>query len=250
MIALPIVFLSGIIGYLLENKQNQKHEYTQMLDKSRSNFYELQAAKYALEKAHRDIVEITELNERNRIARSIHDNLGHKLVGIKMLLEASIAVKGQDEHQSEHLVKRTVSELAESIDLLRDTVYDLKPNKDVGLRNIKHIIKRFHFCQINLETKGDLNTIDGGLFAIIEQNLKEGLTNISKYSNANQVKVLIETNKKYTRFAIEDNGSNIDFIQEGLGLSGIRERVENRNGTFSIDTREGFKIYSFFSKER
>lgn len=249
---IPILFLSGLLGQVMRLKNEIEDEYIKTSDDNRRKYYELEESKLILEKAQLDIILNTEVNERNRIARSVHDNIGHKLVGTKMILEAAVAIRAENEQKSDELTQRAVKELSESVDLLRDTVYDLKPNKEVGINNIKHIIKNFRFCQTEFKAQGDLNNISSGLFAVIERNLKEALTNISKYSNATLVSVIIENTDKYTRFIISDNGSSVSagFISEGLGVSGMRNRVENIGGTFTIDCDNGFKLYTFFPVRR
>jgi signal transduction histidine kinase len=248
MSVLGIYFLSAFIGYMASSKDNIEQVNKENEDTSRKNIYELETAKAKLKYSQIDLINITELNERNRIARSIHDNLGHKLIGSKLLLEAAVAISKTDSSKSTTLVSRVVNELTESVDLLRDTVHDLKPNKDIGMSHIKNTINRFNFCEIDFETSGDLNDISSGLFAVIELNLKEALTNVSKFSTANKVEVKIENTPKYTRFSITDNGAGINYINEGLGLSGMRERVENIGGTFTIDYDDGFKLFMFFPK--
>jgi len=244
----PVYLLSGLLGYVVASKHDIEVKHFQIVDDNRRSIYELEEAKVKLRMSQIDLIQVTELNERNRIARSIHDNLGHKLVGSKMLLEAASAISGKDNQKSDQLIERVINELGESVDLLRDTVHDLKPNQDVGITNIKNIIKRFRFCTVDFETQGDLNSISSGLYAIIERNLKEALTNVNKYSNATLVNIKIEVTEKYTRFSVTDNGTGTQYINEGLGVSGMRERVENIGGTFTLDFNSGFKLYMFFPK--
>jgi len=245
---MPVYLLSGLLGYVVASKHDIEMEHIQTFDDNRRSIYELEDAKTKLHTSQIDLIQVTELNERNRIARSIHDNLGHKLVGSKMLLEAASAINGKDSDKSEELIKRVINELGESVYLLRDTVHDLRPNQDVGITNIRNIIKRFAFCTVDFKTEGDLNSISSGLYAVVERNLKEALTNVNKYSNATLVHINIEVTEKYIRFSVTDNGTGTNYINEGLGISGMRERVENIGGTFTLDFSSGFKLYMFFPK--
>lgn len=244
-----LYFLSCLIGYLLSENRKTKEAYYNSLDEGRRNIYELESAKTNLNNSQDELIEITELNERNRIARSIHDNLGHKLVGSKMLLEAAHLVREQDPEKSNNLVERVIGELSESVDLLRVTVHDLRPNQEVGMSHIKSIVDRFTFCPINFESSGNLNEISSGLYAVLQLNLKEALTNISKYSTCTEIQINLEISTKFTRFIIKDNGSSIEYLSEGLGLSGMRQRIENIGGTFTVDYEDGFKLYMFFPKK-
>jgi signal transduction histidine kinase len=76
----------------------------------------------------------------------------------------------------------------------------------------------------------------------IVTNIKEALTNITKYSSATKAYISIEVNEKYIRLYIKDNGVGSKKIKEGLGLSGMRERVRNVGGSISISSEDGFLI--------
>jgi signal transduction histidine kinase len=245
---IPFLLFSLACGYLLRKNVDLEDLHYHALDEGRRTIYELETAKSKLKTSQDDLISMTALNERNRIARSIHDNLGHKLVGSKMLLEAAYSIQSSDQDKAQVLIERVIGELTESVDLLRETVHDLSPNQDVGMGHIKNLIKKFHFCPIHLETKGDLNGISSGVYAVIQLNLKEALTNVSKYSTGDRVDVTIESTKKYTRFSIRDNGHGKDYINEGLGITGMRERVNNIGGTFTLDYQDGFKLYMFFPR--
>ncbi len=244
----PLLFVSGLFGVAIKDRDEKSADYKIVFDNERRQRYELEAAKQKLQKNTEDIIHITELNERNRIARSIHDNLGHKLVGTKMILEASKAIREKDSIKSNELVERVILEISESVDLLRETVHDLKPKHIVGINSIKAIVDDFKYCEISISFTGDTNSISSGVIAIIVSNLKESLTNITKYSAATKVDIKMESTNKYVRFFIKDNGVGSDYISEGLGLSGMRQRVENIGGTITINSRGGFEICSFFPK--
>jgi len=243
---LLLYLASGLLGYYAGKKKDIEADYLEAMDQTRRTIYELEGAKSRLHHSQNDLVHMTELNERNRIARSIHDNLGHKLVGTKMLLEAAHALNKKGSDQEKALTQRVIKELAESVDLLRDTVHDLRPNQEVGLKQVKTLVDQFSYCPIQLVTQGDMNQISSGLYAILQVNLKEGLTNISKYARCKRVQVRLEVSKKYVKFVIEDDGVNTGIITEGLGLSGIRQRVENIGGTFTINQAKGFQLHMFF----
>lgn len=242
---IPLFALAIAFSIVMKEKYKKENEFIELYDTERKNRYELETAKNQLLKANEDIISVTELNERNRIARALHDNIGHKLVGINMILQASSAVRYKDQDKADELTNKAIKELTDTVDLLRDTVHDLKPNKIVGIKVIEKIIEDYNFCEVSFTTKGDMNTIPSGILALMSQNLKEALTNASKYSSATLIKVNLEVSKKYIRFLIKDNGMGAKEIVDGLGISGMRERVENIGGTFTINKNDGFEVISF-----
>lgn len=245
-ILMAFYFLSTLLGMSMGSNAKIREAHVQAMDAGRRNIYALESAKAKLNKNSQDLVRLTELNERNRIARSIHDNLGHKLVGSKMILEAAYALKDTNKSKADGLIKRVVCELESSVDLLRDTVHDLKPAEDVGLNHLKAIIERFNYATVDFNHQGDLNAISSGLYAVMAVNLKEAFTNISKYSSGDHVEVILEHTGKYTRLIVKDNGQGQTLINEGLGISGMRQRVNNIGGTFTVNHQDGFQLYMFF----
>ena len=243
---IPLFALAIAFSIMMKEKDKKENEFIELYDTERKNRYELETAKNQLIKANEDIISVTELNERNRIARALHDNIGHKLVGINMILQASGAVRYKDQDKADELTNKAIKELTDTVDLLRDTVHDLKPNKTVGIKVIEKIIADYNYCEVSFTTKGDMNSISSGMLALMSQNLKEALTNASKYSSATLIDVNLEASKKYIRFLIKDNGIGAKEIVDGLGISGMRERVENVGGTFTINKDDGFEVVSFF----
>jgi signal transduction histidine kinase len=163
-----------------------------------------------------------------------------------MQLQAAYKLHGRDSQKSADILKKSIEALAEAITLLRDTVHNIKPKEKLGVEYIKNIINDFKFCDINFSFSGDFNRISPNYLEIFCTNIKEALTNVSKHSNATRVDIKIDINELYTRVYIKDNGNNSNNdskkITEGLGLSGMRERVLNANGSISISSEDGFMI--------
>lgn len=242
---LPMYGLAIGFGSLYQEVKQKEDDFLLLYDQERQHRYKLQRTQNELLLANENIVSITELNERNRIARSIHDNLGHKLVRVNMILQAAQAVKDKNPVKSDDLTHRAINELTESVNLLRDTVHDLKPNKDVGLKSFENIIKNYTFCKVVYETSGNLNQIKSGHLAVLSQSLKEALTNSSRYSKATLINVQLDVTVKYVRLCVGDNGHGSTSFNEGLGITGMRDRISNLGGTLTINREKGFEIIMF-----
>ncbi|WP_032122594.1 sensor histidine kinase [Clostridium amazonitimonense] len=243
---LPSYALYGLLCFII-GRERKKSSYINNLyksthDKERRYIYELESTKQKLMNSSREIVYLTEAKERNRIARTLHDNLGHKIAGILMQLQASRQVALKDQDKMLQLLDKSIEGLSSSLELIRDTVHNIKPKENVGIEYIKKLIEDFTYCNVEFKYKGDFNNVNSLEMEIITSTLKEALTNISKYSKASKVNIEIDANVNFIRIYIKDDGVGAENIKEGLGISGMKERLKNIGGNLSISSQDGFMI--------
>jgi signal transduction histidine kinase len=188
--------------------------------------------------------------ERNRIARDLHDSVKQQIFGLGMQLGAAKALlKTNPEatenrlNEAENLLKQVQAEL---VDLIRE----LRPQDDEDLaerlENYLQTWSRQNYISADFfadETVIISQTVENTLFKIAQ----EALANITKHSQAD--KVLIELKKDRTEIIlrITDNGIGFETknLQNGIGLETMRERAESLNkGSFSIKSinKKGVKI--------
>jgi signal transduction histidine kinase len=188
--------------------------------------------------------------ERNRIARDLHDSVKQQIFGLgmqlgaaKVLLKTNPQATAERLNEAENLLKQVQAEL---VDLIRE----LRPQEDEDLteklENYLHDWSRQNSISADFFVNENIKipqTTENTLFKIAQ----EALANITKHSRAD--KVLIELKKVGTgiRFLISDNGIGFDSdnSQKGIGLETMRERAESLNkGSFLIESRDkqGVKI--------
>lgn len=226
---------SMIIAELKEiNKKLNESNYKLIVEKNNNEDYEMQ---------HEHVIK---LQERNKIAQELHDKVGHTISASIMQLEASKLVAKSDKEKAAYLVDNVIKVLREGMDSIRLTLRNLKPPQEIlGINKIKLSCKEFEMqsgIKVSFSINGDINLITPKYFKIIQDNLKEGFTNITKYSSATEVEVKLVIYNKFIRFEIKDNGEGSKSITKGLGLRGMEERVENAGGTLSIVCEDGFTI--------
>jgi signal transduction histidine kinase len=164
-------------------------------------------------------------------------------------LQAAYKLYDRDGEKSRVILKKSIEGLSESVTLLRDTVHSIKLNENLGVEYLKKIIDNFSFCPVDIQFNGDFNKIPPNHMEILGTNIKEALTNASKYSKASKVEIKIDSNEMFTRLYIKDNGIGCDKIKEGLGLSGMEERIRNIGGTMSVSSDNGFLIVCIIPKD-
>ncbi|WP_237086971.1 sensor histidine kinase [Paenibacillus ihbetae] len=210
----------------------------------------MEQAKAQLLLASKEIAGITEVKERNRIAREIHDSVGHNLAGIFIQLQAAQKIHVKDENKAMSIVKTSIDGLANTIELLRDTVHNIKPRESLGADYFQGIIENYQFCPVELQMSGDFNSVPSAHLELLSATIKEALTNTARYSQATMVEIKIDVNPVYTRLSVKDNGIGSANIKEGLGLSGMKERTRNLGGSFSFHSQDGFMIVCVIPRQK
>lgn len=244
-----LVSLCASFGFISCRLREKEKIFKSVYDKERSYRYELESIKQKLINSSKEIAHIAEIKERNRIARDIHDNIGHSIAGILMQLQASRKLFSKNNEKAEELLDKSIAGLADTLTVLRDTVHNIKPRETLGIEYIKNIIDNFNFCKINFSFNGDFNTLSADYIEIISTNIKEALTNASRYSNATNIDISLEANDKFVRLYIKDNGVGCQIVKEGLGLSGMRDRIRNIGGSISISSDNGFLIVCIIPRD-
>lgn len=195
------------------------------------------------------IAEITaEINERSRIAQSLHDHVGHEISGALIALRTAVKLYGNNDARAGELLARTVARVESASERLRETVHNLKPSQTADISTLSDLCESFEFCEVEFKVGGDVS--DAGCWELLVANLKEGLTNVSRHSCATKVKVSVDGNADYVRLTIADNGKQSGEIKFGLGLTGMKERVRNSGGTLTVGAEDGFKIVCVIPKRR
>ena len=180
--------------------------------------------------------------ERQRISRELHDGLGQKMVALKLAMEST-------NKQNEEKVRETIEEakinFAKAIDELRQISNNLAPNilyesgLDIALKNLCTSLSRTTNLYIDFSTHGELEAK-----FYIYRIAQEALTNAIKHSEANKIEVQLIGNKDSLILIVEDNGKG--FIPEnknseaGNGMFNMKERAALLNGTFVVETEQGF----------
>ena len=181
------------------------------------------------------------LQERNRIAREIHDSVGHSLTAQSIQLENATLFLGKNQEkaayhlqQARQLGKDALQNVRQSVATLRN--HPLK-NRSLNIA-VEKLIEEFKHnsgmaiaFNINLSTSPSIE-ITTALYRIVQ----EALTNISKHSNATQVHLTLAEKNNRIYLYIQDNGQGFNPTENttGFGLQGMRERTESLDGKFEL----------------
>jgi signal transduction histidine kinase len=189
------------------------------------------------------------LEERNRMARDIHDTLAQGFTGVIVQLEAAEdAISCAHDKEADKHLRRAADLARQSLKEARRSVHALRP--DALQRSnfwdaLKRIIKSTT-AGTALHTTCELRGKVPELPSIWEENLlhigQEALTNTLRYAAARNFRAHLNCNGKGVRLELQDDGAGFDLSDRnggGFGLTGMRERVEQMEGDLQITTAPG-----------
>lgn len=246
------LFILIAFSFLLMKKTSENanltNEYKRLRDTSQELNMLMEQKNTALIEKQDYEIHLATLKERNRIAREIHDNVGHLLSRSILMIGATIAMN-QDKKLAEVLdgVKETLSNAMNSI---RQSVHDLHDESIDLKEEIKRLVEEFMFCPISYEYDMT-NNIDRVIKYSFITIIKEALVNIVKHSNATQVTIIVREHPGLYQLLISDNGTSTKgSLTGGIGLENMKERVTNLQGMIVISTDQGFRIFISVPKKQ
>lgn len=256
--ALTGILFLVVISIWMNIYYHKNSDLKQLLIVTRDNSAELTIAlknknKYLIEKQDYEIYSAT-LRERNRIAREIHDNVGHMLTRSILQIGAIITMNKDSE------LRPFLDGIKDTLDLamtsIRTSVHDLH-DEAIDLKEAIHEIATKGANRFELKVDFDMSKdIPRNIKYCFISIVKESISNINKHSNADLVNISLREHPAFYRLEVEDNGTvpagfNFDeYESNGIGLSNIKDRIDSFNGTCNIYTKNGFKIVISIPKIR
>ena len=200
-----------------------------------------------LQQKNKDLIEkedhelhIATLKERNRIAREIHDNVGHML-SRSILQSGALSAINQQENMQQPL-------------------NDLKDTLSLAMTSVRESVHGLHDGSIDLESAvSELLSGLAGYQASFAYDMgrfvpapvkycfisivKEALSNTARHSNATELTIVLREHPSLYQLMVKDNGTAASLGGSGMGITNMQERVKHLNGILSISTEHGFQIF-------
>ncbi len=196
---------------------------------------------------------VISLRERNIMAQKLHDHLGHRITSSIMQLEVTKETLGKNNEISMKYLLSAMENLRVGMEEIRTVLRNVKPkDRTITIENIKKLLLEFQYnsgIKTHFHLEGEVEKLGVKRLIVIEENIKEALTNTLKYSKASQINVSILIYNKVARIEIKDNGQGSSNIKKGLGLIGMEERLEKINGNMKIDGSDGFTLNMILNLE-
>lgn len=227
---------------------NEKEHILSLNRKLNETNSELQKANLQLEKYAEEKEQMVATRERNRLAREIHDTLGHALTGIITGTEASIALMDVAPDMAKEQLKVITEVARQGITDVRRSVKALRPDAlekydlEKAILNIVEEMRQVSNIAIDYQCRTSLHGFNNDEEEILYRIVQEGITNAIRHGKATAI--WIDISRKYNMLIvrIKDNGCGCAEMKKGFGLHHMEERLELLQGTLSYNGEEGFTI--------
>jgi signal transduction histidine kinase len=212
---------------------------------------ELQEAHLQLKDYAAGIEQLAISEERNRLAREMHDTLGHRLTVAAVQLEGAQRLIPTDPQRAARMLGTVREQVSEALGELRQTVTALRTPLEVDLPlefSLERLAKSFQAATalpvlINLETglSQQAGRISLAQRLAVYRTAQEALTNVQRHTHADQVWLDCTLENDCLVLSVRDDGAGIDpqALRPGYGLRGLEERAAQLGGSLQIDNPAG-----------
>ena len=189
--------------------------------------------------------------ERNRLAREIHDTLGHALTGIITGTEASIALLDVAPEMAREQLKVIVEVARQGITDVRRSVKALRPDAlekydlEKAILSTVEDMKKVSNVDIDYHCDTSLHGFNNDEEEIIYRIVQESITNAIRHGHATAIRIDIHRNYGTLIMKIQDNGIGCADIKKGFGLHHMEERLALLQGSLHFSGENGFTIEAY-----
>ena len=236
IIAVPI-YAAGYVFFAIFAQQTAKAEAARA--ESERLLLELQAAHRQLQEYAMQAEELAVQQERNRLAREMHDTLGHRLTVSSVQLQAAQRLLPSAPDRAGEMVGAVLEEIREGLRELRSTVATLRAPVEAdlalgpALTRLASSFEQATGIAVHLAVPADLPPLTPGQRHALYRGAQEGLTNIQKHAGAGQAWLELACDNGTVALRVRDNGSGATSNGNGaagFGLHGLRERAAQLGG--------------------
>ena len=214
---------------------------------SQSLLAELQEAHGQLQEYALHAEEMAVVQERNRLAREMHDTLGHRLTVAAVQLEGAQRLCAADPKRAEDIVGTVREQVRDALAELRSAVATLRApiEADLQLRSsLQRLITNFQDATgliVHQMLPEEMPRLPGPYRMAIYRTAQEALTNIQKHAQAQRVWLMLTISHNRVSLLVGDDGQGVSLRkdQSGFGLRGMRERAAQLGGELHLEARKG-----------
>ncbi|MFI2510801.1 GAF domain-containing protein [Streptomyces sp. NPDC018972] len=246
-VAVPIGSGEGVRGIVLLVRAADRNAFTEKEIEPLRGFAAQAAVAMELAERRQDAEQIAVLEDRDRIARDLHDLAIQRLFATGMTLQS--AGRFIEHKEASERVLRAVDDLDETIKIIRSTIFGLRSPADEGaggtglraraVRVVGEAAPVLGFPpSVRMEGLIDTHVPKEAADHLVAV-LSEALTNIARHARADRAEVVLETDGREVRLTVADNGVGVPDGGRRSGLRNMAERAERLGGTFDVTGSAG-----------
>ncbi len=256
-VLLAFLFVGGMVfvvvmarAILLEKASRLREQASRI--QAEELLTEVKHAHRQLQAYAEQVAALATLEERNRVAREIHDSLGHALMAINVQLEKALVYHDSHPQEAVQAIRDAKSVAKEALQDVRRSVRALRTRQEAFscTRAIELLVERLRSSSLVVDfvVTGSEETFPRQALMTLYRVAQEGFTNIQKHAQATTVQASLHFEEEEARLNILDNGRGFDApsrltqlegLEEGYGLRGIQERLELAGGSFRLESQPG-----------
>ena len=240
--SLYFVIVAGI-AYVIKFQVNQKIMLTNAMKQLELQAEYLENTNKKLQDTMEALEDMTALKERNRIAREIHDTVGHTLTTVLIEIEAGKRLINKNYSMALEKLELAQGQVRKGLNDIRQSVRMLKEGDDILdlLPSIRSLVEETEkHAGVSVECIiSSLPPLSQEQGRVLYRALQEGLTNGIRHGRSTVFVFKLQFSNNKITFSLEDNGSGCEHITLGFGLTSMRDKVQELGGSFDIVSLSG-----------
>ncbi|WP_276736728.1 sensor histidine kinase [Bacillus sp. (in: firmicutes)] len=244
--SMTFVVFCGVVGKLIRKLLDAQ-------DTAKQQYRELTESHLALHLYAKQVEELTAIHERNRMAREIHDTVGHKMTALLVQLQLLREWQKRDAQKAEETVGVCETLAREALDDVRLSVRTLQTENDPSLiETLKQLTKDFYKnagVTTEFTVSGDPAMIPLSLHPTLVRTVQEALTNAKRHGGATACSIQLACTTDRISLVIKDDGKGNPDAALGFGLLNMKKRAAEHGGMirFESERDQGFTVIAEFS---
>lgn len=251
--SMTFVVFCGVVGKLirklLDAQETAKQQYRELTE----SHLALSAAHEELHLYAKQVEELTAIHERNRMAREIHDTVGHKMTALLVQLQLLREWQKRDSQKADETVGVCETLAREALGDVRLSVRTLQTENDPSLiESLKQLTEDFYKnagVTTEFAVSGDPAIIPLSLHPTLIRTVQEALTNAKRHGGATACSIQLACTTDSISLVIKDDGKGNPETALGFGLLNMKKRAAEHGGTirFESERDQGFTVIAEFS---
>jgi signal transduction histidine kinase len=241
----PLRVPGGVVGTLMIANLKGGKRFTERARELIESLADAASVAIEYDRAQSELRRLGLMDERERIAKELHDGIIQSLFAVGMSLQGTALMSGSDEVSGR--IERAVEELDRVIRDLRNYIFGLRPGiladrqLDQALRALGDQMQARSRERVDVQVDSALASRLSGRSAEIIQLAREALSNVARHANASHVTVRLERNGSEAVLSVEDDGVGFpaDQPSAGNGMRNMQERAAGLGGTLEVTSQAG-----------
>ncbi|MGN7415191.1 sensor histidine kinase [Paenibacillus sp. SAF-068] len=243
-----LLLITAALSWQGSRTASSRGQLEQVYDELRSKHYELQEARAQLLLFTKQLEGAAQAEERIRISRQLHDDIGHRLIRTKMMSEAALLTLPRDTEQGTEMVRQIRDQLATSMEDMRSTLHKLQPDSYASeaydLDRLLEEVGRDTGVKTNYEVHGPSHALYPSIQIVLFKNAKEAMTNALRHGNASSITVELVFRNQEVSMSVRNDGKINPRSSKGSGIGqeGMRLRTQTVGGTLEIQSAYPYTV--------